>query len=64
MKEAHEIATVKMVEFLTAVLDLEKPLVCIVSGGNLGIACTSSSLADFIYCTPDAYFYTPFISTF
>lgn len=60
MKEA----TVAMVKFLTAALDLEKPLVCMVSGGAFGLACTMTSLADFIYCTPEATFTTPFMKSF
>lgn len=64
MKTAKEGATVSMVKVLTSLLDLEKPLVCMVSGAAFGIACTMTGLADFIYCTPDATFNTPFMSSF
>lgn len=64
MRQAKEGATVSMVQFLTATLDLEKPLVCMVSGASFGIASTMTSLADFIYCTPEATFNTPFMSSF
>ena len=64
MEQAKEGATVSMVKFLTASIDLEKPLVLMVSGGIFGIACTQSAWADFIYCTPEAVFKTPFMSSF
>eukprot|EP00347_Sterkiella_histriomuscorum_P009199 403342146 len=64
MKQAKEGATVSMVKYLTAALDLEKPLVCLVAGAAFGIACTMTGFADFIYCTPEASFNTPFMSSF
>lgn len=53
-----------MVEFLTALVDLEKPSVALVSGAAVGIACTMLGLFDFVYATPNAYFLTPFMSSF
>ncbi|CDW83026.1 peroxisomal-trans-enoyl-isomerase [Stylonychia lemnae] len=64
IKDAKYGATVVMVEMLTAVMDCEKPLVCMISGAAFGIACTMTALADFIYCTPEATFNSPFMSTF
>jgi len=64
INDARDGATVVMVDYLTSVLDLEKPLVCMVSGAAFGIACTMTALADFIYCTPDATFNAPFMSSF
>ncbi len=40
MEQAKVGATVSMVKFLTATIDLEKPLVLMVSGGIFGLACT------------------------
>eukprot|EP00347_Sterkiella_histriomuscorum_P014344 403361230 len=64
LSEAKEGATVSMVACLTAIIDLEKPLICLVSGGAHGIGCTITGLSDFIYCTPDAVFKTPFMSSY
>jgi enoyl-CoA hydratase/carnithine racemase len=53
-----------MVRLLTSMWDLEKPLVVLVRGAAYGIACTMIALADFIYCTPEAVFCTPFMGSF
>jgi enoyl-CoA hydratase/carnithine racemase len=50
-----------MVRFLTDLVDLEKPIVALVGGGSIGIACTMLGFFDFIYTTPDAFFMTPFM---
>lgn len=42
----------------------KKPIVAVVRGGCVGIAFTSLSLCDFVYCGPDAYFEVPFMRTF
>ena len=52
-----------LVGMLTALIDLKKPLVALVKGASYGISCTMLGLADFIYCSPDAYFCTPFMET-
>jgi enoyl-CoA hydratase/carnithine racemase len=49
---------------ITSLIDLEKPLIALVRGATYGIACTILGLADFIYCSPDAIFCTPFMDTF
>ncbi|CDW76444.1 enoyl-delta isomerase mitochondrial-like [Stylonychia lemnae] len=64
IKMAQEGAQVIIVKMLTALLDLEKPLVLMVSGAAIGVACTMSAYADFIYCTPEAIFKTPFLQSF
>jgi len=64
IEEAKEGATVSMLKFFVATMDLEKPLVLMISGCVFGIACTHSAFADFIYCTPDAIFKTPFMTSF
>jgi len=53
-----------MVVLMTALIDLEKPLVAVVRGASYGISCTMLGLADFIYCSPDGKFCTPFMDSF
>ena len=64
VEEAKEGALVSMQKFFVATMDLEKPLVLMISGGIFGVACTHSAFADFIYCTPEAIFKTPFMTSF
>lgn len=40
-----------------------KPIVCLVRGHSIGIGFTMTSLFDFIYCSPDATFSTPFMKS-
>lgn len=41
----------------------KKPIVCLVRGGCLGIAFTTLGHASMVYCTPDAFFKTPFMDS-
>jgi len=62
---AQKSITHVMIPFFEAILDLTKPLVCLVKGGCVGMCFTSLVLgADFVYCSEDAYFKAPFISSF
>jgi peroxisomal 3,2-trans-enoyl-CoA isomerase len=49
---------------LTSLFDLEKPLVAMVQGFAIGIGFTMLSMADFVYCSPDARFFTPFMQSY
>ena len=53
-----------MTQHILAVKSSVKPIVGLVRGGAIGIGFTSTSHFDFIYCSPDAYFSTPFMKTF
>jgi len=53
-----------MVGCLMAMKNSVKPIVAVVSGGCHGIGFTKLSFADFIYCTPNANFRTPFMTSF
>ena len=50
--------------FMTALFDLEKPLIAVVRRVAVGIAFTMLGLADFVYCTPETKFFTPFMQSF
>ena len=52
-----------MVQNLTAIKNSKKPIVGLVRGGAIGIGFTTTALFDFIYCTPDAHFSTPFMAS-
>ena len=41
-----------------------KPIVGLVRGGAIGIGFTTTAHFDFIYCSPDAFFMVPFMSSF
>jgi len=62
--DAHETVLNGMVNFLTALVDLEKPIIAVVSGACVGISCTMLGFFDFIYSTPSGYFKTPFMQSF
>ena len=47
-----------------AIKNSVKPIVGLVRGGAIGIGFTSTAHFDFIYCSPDAYFSTPFMKTY
>ena len=53
-----------MVAFLKALKNCEKPVVAVVQGGAHGIHFTPLPLCDFVYCTKDAFFSTPFMNSF
>ena len=57
-------AEYKLVQCLLALLRSKKPIVGLVRGQSLGISFTTMSLFDFIYCSPDAKFSTPFMKSF
>ena len=50
--------------YLNALDNSVKPVVAVVRGMCLGIQFTMLTLADFIYCAPDAVFQTPFMKSF
>ena len=64
-KKLSEVATQQYLKyFLEAMLNCEKPIVAMVRGAAIGIGATMLSLCDFVYCTPETYFSTPFMSTY
>lgn len=52
-----------MVTCLMAIQKSKKPIVALVRGFSIGISFTTASLYDFIYCTPEAKFSTPFMAS-
>ena len=46
---------------LMAMLKSKKPIVGLVRGQAIGIGFTTCGLFDFLYCTPEAKFSTPFM---
>lgn len=63
LEEASNGANVVMVNMLMAMASSIKPIVAVVRGGSIGIGFTLLSHATFIYCSPDAYFKTPFMES-
>ena len=53
-----------LTRMLKSIYDLEKPLVSLMRGFSVGLGFTMSSLSDFLYCTPEAKFFTPFMQSF
>ena len=51
------------VNMCLAVASSVKPVVVVVRGWQVGIACTMASHATFLYCSPDAKFRTPFMAS-
>ena len=51
-------------KLLTSMFNFDKPLVALVRGFAIGIGFTMLTLADFVYCTPEARFFTPFMQSF
>ena len=49
---------------LRALLQSKKPIVGLVRGQAIGISFTTTGLFDFLYCTPEAKFSTPFMRSF
>jgi peroxisomal 3,2-trans-enoyl-CoA isomerase len=52
-----------MTQFLTNLNRSVKPVVGLVRGVAMGIGATLTSMFDFIYCTPEATFSTPFMKS-
>ena len=50
--------------FISSVTNSKKPTIVLVRGKCIGMTFTMSSNADFIYCTSNASFQTPFMSSF
>lgn len=47
-------------QLVRAFFTFPKLLICLVNGPCIGIAATTAALADVVYCSETAYFYTPF----
>jgi enoyl-CoA hydratase/carnithine racemase len=62
-KERAEFSTATLKELLMAMQNCKKPTMAIVRGGCHGIGFTMLSGIDFIYCSPDAVFQTPFMAS-
>jgi Delta3-Delta2-enoyl-CoA isomerase len=45
---------------VTSFINCPKLVVALVNGPAIGIAATTAALADIVYCTESAYFWTPF----
>lgn len=58
--EASQEAAVLLKRFVAAFIDFSKPLIAAVNGPCLGIAMTTLGLCDVVYCSPTAWFQTPF----
>lgn len=61
---AKDLINKGLVAFCDSFLLLEKPLVVLVKGLAIGIGFTILSMADFVYCTSTAKFFTPFMQSF
>lgn len=48
---------------LMAIHNSKKPIVGLVRGQSIGIGFTTTGLFDFLYCTPEAQFSTPFMKS-
>jgi enoyl-CoA hydratase/carnithine racemase len=53
----------RMIGVVDAFMDLKKPLYVYVKGFAVGMMVTLLSFADFVYCTSNAFFSTPFMSS-
>lgn len=56
-----ELLKTGLTKVLKSLYDLEKPLVMLARGICVGLGFTILSLADFVYCTPETKFFTPFM---
>jgi Delta3-Delta2-enoyl-CoA isomerase len=63
-KMVKEMIRTSLNRLMESLLNLEKPLIALVSGFAVGIGFTMLSMADFVYCTPEAKFLTPFMQSF
>ena len=53
-----------MTEYLIKLKNSKKPIVNLVRGKSVGISFTMQSWFDFVYCTPEALFFTPFMKSY
>ena len=63
-KLAKDLIKAGLEAFVKALYDLEKPLVAVVRGIAVGIGFTMLSMADFVYSSPDARYFTPFMQSY
>ena len=64
MRKVSEEGALRQMDIkLSAIRNSVKPIVAVVRGGAVGIAFTTLSLVDFIYCSPDAVFKAPFMAS-
>ena len=61
---ANELLKTGLTKMLQTMYDLEKPLVMLARGFCIGLGFTMLSLADFVYCTPETKFFTPFMQSY
>lgn len=61
---AEKSVTIGVYNLISSIMNCKKPTVFVDRGPALGIAFTIQSHADFIYCTPEATFQTPFMKSF
>jgi enoyl-CoA hydratase/carnithine racemase len=61
---ANDLLKTGLTKMLQALYDLEKPLVMLARGFCIGLGFTMLSLADFVYCTPETKFFTPFMQSY
>lgn len=53
-----------LIPYLKALKNCEKPVIAVVRGAAHGIHFTPLTLCDFVYCSPEATFTTPFMGTY
>ena len=53
-----------MLTCLRSLLHSKKPVVGLIRGQSIGIGFTTCAMFDFLYCTPEAQFSTPFMRSF
>jgi enoyl-CoA hydratase/carnithine racemase len=60
---ADHAVNVVMVDMILAMNKCTKPIVAMVRGGAIGIGFTMLAHSTFLYCSPDAFFMTPFMKS-
>lgn len=63
-KMVKDLLRASLMRLCHSLLDLEKPLIMVPSGLGIGLGFTMISFADFVYCTPETTFFTPFMQSF
>ena len=63
-KATKEAVLVGVRDFIGSIMNSKKPTIMFVRGRCLGMTFTIMSNADFVYCTEDASFQTPFMRSF